>query len=127
MPIEYRMQPPTAADYYAIFETTGWNENYKASVEELGRVLENSWLVVSAYDGERMVGFGRAITDGVLHAMIYDLIVHPDYHGQGIGSEVLERIVTHCFAVGIRDVQLMSAKGKREFYEKRGFTARPED
>lgn len=127
MPIEYRMTAPSAAEYYALFDTTGWNENYQASVDELGVVLANSWLVVTAYDANRLVGIGRAITDHVLHAMIYDLIVHPEYHGQGIGSEILDRIVRRCFEAGLRDVQLFSAVGKREFYEKRGFVARPEN
>lgn len=127
MPIEVRVQKPAAAEYHALFETTGWNVDYQATVDDMARVLENSWLVVTAYDGDRLVGFGRAITDQVLHAMIYDMIVHPDYQGQGIGSEILERIVAHCTASGIYDVQLFSARGKREFYERRGFTARPDE
>jgi GNAT superfamily N-acetyltransferase len=127
MTIEYRVEVPAIKQYAALFDTTGWNNDYQASAEELGLVLANSWRVVAAYDEDALVGVGRAITDQVLHAMIYDLIVAPTHQGQGIGSEILERLVQECRAAGIRDVQLFCAKGKREFYEKSGFIARPDD
>ena len=59
--------------------------------------------------------------------MIYDLIILPSHQGQGIGSEILSRLVSKCRAAGIRDVQLFSAPGKSTFYAKRGFKARPSD
>lgn len=44
---------------------------------------------MAAYDGSRLVGFGRVVSDRVLHAMIYDMIVLPGYQGKGIGTMVL--------------------------------------
>ena len=125
--IEFIERIPTPADYGVLFETTGWNEIYHASPEDLIRAASNSWCVLSAYDGSRLVGFGRVLTDQVLHAMIYELIVHPDYQNQGIGGGILERLVSRCREAGIHDIQLFCARGKRPFYEKRGFLARPND
>ena len=59
--------------------------------------------------------------------MIYDLIVRPDYQMRGIGGRILERLVDQCLRLGVRDIQLFCARGKRAFYEKRGFAARPDD
>jgi len=127
MEIEYRTQLPDTSQFYALFDTTGWNREYQASADELARMLANSQFVVAAYDGTGLVGFGRIVTDGVLHAMIYDMIVHPDYRGLGIGTRILQMLVQWCRRSHIRDIQLFCASGKRPFYEKAGFAARLED
>jgi GNAT superfamily N-acetyltransferase len=127
MEITYQFAPPSKEQYSALFETTGWNREYGASPEELARAVANSQCVVAAYHGERLVGFGRVLTDGVLHAMIYEMIVHPDLQGQGIGTEILQRLVQWCHDAHIRDIQLFCARGKRSFYEKNGFASRPDD
>ncbi len=120
-------QLPGKDEYFALFNTTGWNQEYQASPDDLERANRNSWLVVSAYDENRLVGFGRVVTDFVLHAMIFDMIILPDYQGRGIGTLILTRLVNRCLEQGIRDIQLFCAKGKRAFYEKNGFEARAED
>ncbi len=125
--IELREQLPDKEDYFLLFNTTGWNKDYKASAGDLERANQNSWLVVSAYDGNKLVGFGRVVTDFVLHAMIFDLIVLPDYQGRGIGTKILSRLVNKCLKQGIRDIQLFCAKGKKVFYEKNGFEIRTTD
>ena len=81
---------------------------------------------MSAYDEGRLVGFGRAVSDSI-HAMIYDLIVAPDYQRQGIGGEILDRLVKYCQEAHIRDIQLFCASGRRQFYERHSFKARPDD
>jgi GNAT superfamily N-acetyltransferase len=127
MYILYQLTAPKIEDFAALFETTGWNLEYRAAPEELGIALHNSWLVVSAFKDDRLVGVGRVVSDGVMHAMIYDLIVHPDYQCMGIGSEILFRLTQACLDANIRDIQLFCARGKRSFYEQRGFFSRPED
>ncbi len=125
--IEYRSEIPDQQQFFALFETTGWNRNYNATPQELSHMLEHTWYMLAAYDGEQLVGFGRVVSDLVLHAMVYDMIVLPAYQGQGIGGEILDRLVEKCLQAGIRDIQLFCARGKRSFYENRGFVARPDD
>jgi len=127
MSIDIRSELPANNQFWELFQTTGWNEKYGLSGDELMRALRSSWFVLSAYDSERLVGFGRLVSDGIIHAMIYELIVLPEYQGQGIGGLILEKLVKKCKESGVRDIQLFCARGKREFYEKRGFTARPDD
>jgi len=127
MPIEFRSEIPDNNQFWRLFESTGWNENYHLAPGELIFALHSSWYLFGAYDGERLVGFGRLVSDGVLHAMIYELIVLPDYQWRGIAGEILERLIKCCQDAGIRDIQLFCAKGKRSFYEKRGFVVRPID
>ena len=122
----YQTYPPIPAEYLALFETTGWNDTYHLTSVDLAKALKESAFMVSAYDEGRLIGFGRVVTDSI-HAVIYDLIVAPDYQRQGIGGEILDRLVKHCQATHIRDVQLFCARGKREFYEEHGFEVRPDD
>ena len=125
--IIYRDDKPAPDAYAALFETTGWNARYQASMAELEQALAHSWHVVCAYEGERLVGIGRTVSDGVLYAMIYDMIVRPSHQGRGIGSAILTRLVAQCQEAGLRDIQLFSAQGKAGFYRRRGFVARPAD
>jgi GNAT superfamily N-acetyltransferase len=127
MNILYTTEIPPRDQFFSLFQTTGWNNEYKLTAEELHQALLASWHVVCAYDGEKLVGIGRMTSDGIVHAMIYDMIVDPAYQGQGIGTEILKRLVDHCRSHRIRDIQLFCARGKRIFYEKNGFTARLDD
>ncbi len=127
MDIEYRPSAPAIDQFYPLFETTGWNRAYRLSPSELELALANSQLVVSAYAASQLVGVGRVVTDGVLHAMIYEMIVLPDWQGRGIGTQILRMLLEWCEQRKIRDIQLFCARGKRGFYEKNGFLARPED
>jgi GNAT superfamily N-acetyltransferase len=127
MMITFRNEPPDSEQYVALFETTGWNTKYRATPQDLADAIQRSWFLVGAYDADRLIGFGRIISDGVLYAMVYDMIVHPEYQRQGIGSEILVRLIRRCRDASIRDIQLFSAKGKESFYKKHGFKRRPDD
>ena len=127
MNIVYRDQAPTKEQFNALFETSGWNRGYNATPEELIQAVYNSQFCVAAYDNGQLVGFGRVVTDGVLHAMIYDMIVLPSHQGHGIGTWILNALVLKCQQAHIRDIQLFCASGRRSFYEKSGFETRPMD
>lgn len=127
MEIEYSHVPPVIDNLYSLFQTTGWYKDNPINPTELAQAVANSQLTISAYADGKLVGFGRLVTDGVLHAMIYEMIVEPSYQGKGIGKKILQRLVDHCLQQNIRDIQLFCARGKRGFYEKLGFAIRPED
>ena len=57
------------------------------------RILQGSFKVWLALDGDQVVGFITAISDGVLAAFIPNLEVLPDYKGQGIGTELTKRML----------------------------------
>ena len=116
---------PDRDDNWVLFQTTGWNHEYNFSIQDLVEANQNSWYITSIYDSNRLIGSGRVISDGVYHALIVDLIIHPDYQGQGFGGKLLDRLVTRCKEKKIRDIQLFSARDKFAFYEKFGFEKRP--
>jgi GNAT superfamily N-acetyltransferase len=125
MTITYQTALPATAQFAALFETTGWNNEYRCAPAELAAALQATWYAVSAYDGSQLVGYGGVISDGVIHALVVNLIVAPAYREQGIGQMILGKLVAQCRTAGVRDIQLFCARGKMGFYEKQGFVARP--
>jgi len=127
MKLTVNYTPPDKIEYYNLFETTGWNSEYRISPGLLYETINNSWFLVCVYNDARLIGFGRVISDGVLHALIVDLIIAPDVQRCGIGKLILNELVTKCKSAAIPDIQLFSSKGKAGFYLKQGFRTRPTD
>ena len=73
---------PDLFRYEALFASTQWNDTYRASREELGETLDRSWYIVSAIDGDELVESGRVVSDGVLYAVVFDVIVAPPDEGK---------------------------------------------
>lgn len=84
--LQYRNEIPPIDKFWTLFESTGWNREYHTTPDELARAIANSWYLVAAYDEDRLVGFGRIVSDGIRHAMVYDLIVIPDQQGKDVGT-----------------------------------------
>lgn len=127
MELEYRESPPDRDEYFALFESTGWNREYGLTPEELQAAIGESWFLLTAYREGRLVGTGRVFSDGVLHALIVDVIVLPECQRAGIGAAIMTRLIERCRAARVRDVQLFCAKGKAPFYRRLGFADRPTD
>lgn len=125
--ITYTSAFPTSFDFFDLYETTGWHQGSRFTSDQLSNAIQESWYALSAYHKDHLVGFGRVISDGILHALIVELIVHPDYQGQGIGSYILQELVARCKSANIAQVQLFAAQGKVNFHEKREFFCRPTD
>jgi N-acetylglutamate synthase-like GNAT family acetyltransferase len=126
MSIEYKETIPKSNEYYNLFQTTGWNDDYKADENELHRGISNSWYSISAYShNKELIGFGRIVSDGVLYALISDVIVDPANQKQGTGSAILENLIQRCKKSNIRVLWLFAASNKSNFYKKFGFSERP--
>jgi len=82
------------------------------------RAFEASQTVVFVYQDGKMVGFGRALSDGVYQAAVYDVAVLPEMQGCGIGKQIVEAILER---VAGCNVILYASPGKENFYRKLGF------
>ena len=80
--------------------------------------FEASYTTVFLYDSKKLVGFGRAISDGALQAVLYDCAVIEEYQGHGLGKRVVQEILSK---VPDCNVILYASPGKEGFYEKQGF------
>lgn len=71
-----------------------------------------------AWIDQALIGAGRAITDGVCYAAIFDVVVLPEYQNRGIGKQITTYLISHS---GAENVLLHSVPGKEEYYSKLGF------
>ena len=55
----------------------------------------NSTLVISAWEGDRLIGAVRVLSDRVIRSVIYDLVVDPEFQNKGIGKELIKRCIEH--------------------------------
>lgn len=87
--------------------------------ERIQKMYENSNLIVTAWDGARLVGVARSFTDWVWACYLSDLAVHPDYQRQGIGDTLIkmtkEKLGDACMLL------LLSVPTAMEYYPKVGF------
>lgn len=116
----YTSKPPEDFQQLeALYASLGWNAIH-LSVTELNMMCLNSWYAVYAFEGQKLVGMGRVISDGVITGVICGLGVHPDYQSRGIGRQILQRLVEHCEKSRVFP-QLMCEEGLEPYYEKLGF------
>jgi len=90
------------------------------SFDQLKRLLAGSDAVVSLWRGKRLVGFGRATSDGFSRAVLWDIVVAGDLQGHGLGRRVIEELLHTPPIVGVERVYLMTTKSAN-FYRKLGF------
>jgi GNAT superfamily N-acetyltransferase len=115
-------------DYNVLRASAGWLTIHP---EQAKVGLKGSALLIAAKDGDITVGTARLVWDGGDAALIKDVLVLPEYQGQGIGTAMMTQIMDflksklkpgYCI-----QIDLMSAMGKETFYEKFGFSVRPRE
>ncbi len=101
----------------ALYKANGWSAAEKP--DELYQALINSHSLITAWDGDKLVGLGNAISDGYLVVYYPHLLVHPEYQGKGIGKMMVARMQE---IYGAFHMQILVADGKAvDFYERVGF------
>lgn len=91
------------------------------SPEALRRSFSRSQAVALAWDGDRLVGMGRLLSDGVANAYLLDVWTRSSHRRRGIGSELVRSL---CATVPGQHVGLQT-DAARDFYLSLGFTDQP--
>ncbi|NEQ72524.1 MAG: GNAT family N-acetyltransferase [Okeania sp. SIO2C9] len=103
----------------ALFDSAAiWAKNRK--IEDLEIAIANSNPVVSVWDSQKMIGFGRATSDCVYRGTIWDIVIHPNYQGGGLGRKLVQTILTHPRMCHVERVYLMTTY-QQDFYKRIGF------
>ncbi len=87
--------------------------------DKLKIAAKNSYTVCSAFFDGKIIGFGRAISDGQYQSSIYDVVVLPDFQNKGVGKVIMQALLEKLPKDSI--VVIFVAPGRQEFYRKFGF------
>lgn len=119
MNIEYKTTKDfTAKELEHLFLSVNWESGKYP--DKLVRAMKNSTHVISAWDGDKLVGLVRALDDGETVAFLHYLLVDPEYQGLHIGDELMKRIMK-CFE-DLLYVKIMPSDPKTiPFYKRYGF------
>ncbi|MBD2103750.1 GNAT family N-acetyltransferase [Leptolyngbya sp. FACHB-261] len=96
-----------------------WAQDRKA--EDLVLALTHSNPVVTVWDGDQLIGFARATSDGIYRATIWDVVIHPNYQGSGLGRKLVQTVLAHPHVARVERIYLMTTH-QQAFYERIGFT-----
>ena len=101
----------------ALLRQTGWAN--QRSIEGIQKMLQGTPLTLGAWEGDRLVGFARVITDGIYRALIDDVVVEESTRGTGIGSELMRQLIERLTEV--EAVFLHCGEQVVSFYERHRF------
>lgn len=114
-------------DFNYLYDQVGWGA-YDKDISK--KALENTLYSVSKYDGNKIIGFGRIVGDGICFLYIQDVMVLPSYQGKKIGSQIMKELLEYVEKIRKENldvrVYLGASKGVEGFYKKFGFVTRAE-
>ncbi len=115
--IRYALNGPfRPEEIRSLFQTVGFPE---LPVSKVAGAISGSSAYVTAKDGDKVVGFGRVLTDYHSLAYINFMAVDPRYQGRGIGKAILQKL---CEASGDVERIFLYTNTADAFYIRCGFT-----
>lgn len=128
--IHYRFveEAPTELLHQVIglYRLAGWWPEEEADPHLVARMIAGSHCFLTAMEGDRLLGMGRAISDRASDAYLQDLTVHPDYRRRGIGACLVKRILDRLAADGLSWVGLIAEGNAFPLYLPLGFEIMPD-
>ena len=118
MAITYSMSKEfTSVQLRDLFLSVKWSSgNFP---DKLRMAMLGSDKVISAWDGDRLIGLINSLSDGIMTAYFHYLLVQPEYHDMGIGKHLVETMVNEYR--GFARIVLIAYDQEVGFYLKNGF------
>ena len=88
--------------------------------EDLKKMISKSNVIVSAWNNKKMIGFGRATTDEIYRATLWDIVVDHNYQRLGIGKKIIKSIINDKHLIQVEKIYIMTTECE-EFYFRMGF------
>ncbi|MBE9004951.1 GNAT family N-acetyltransferase [Fortiea sp. LEGE XX443] len=108
-------------------DAVGWS---RRPLRKVKKAIEHSFLVASMWqvrgNQRRLIGFARATSDHAFNATIWDVVVHPDFQGKGLGKALMKYVLRKLRSEEISNVTLFADPHVVDFYRTMGFMSDPE-
>lgn len=123
--VEYQFVQPTSdrlfPEIVALYRAMGWWGDAPDDLGSVARLVGGSHAFVAAIDGGAVIGIGRALSDRESDAYVQDVAVRQDRRRQGIGGEIVRRLVARLEDDGIGWIGLVAEPGVTRLYLREGF------
>ncbi|MBW4536686.1 MAG: GNAT family N-acetyltransferase [Pleurocapsa minor HA4230-MV1] len=107
-------------------KAVGWSSR---TLRKLEKAIQASFRYIAAWHVEReqqqLIGFARAVSDGVYQATLLDIVVHPDFQARGVGKTLVKTLTKQLQAAQIVDITLFASPHVTDFYHQLGFVTQP--
>jgi len=90
------------------------------TISDLKKCLANSDVIISVWVGKEIVGFGRALTDGIYRGVLWDIVIDQNYQGKGLGKLILNNLLSSKKIKNTKKLYLMTTN-KKLFYSQFDF------
>ena len=97
---------------------TFWAKN--RTIKDLKKCLANSDVIVSLWVRDEIVGFGRALTDGIYRGVLWDIVIDQNYQGKGFGKLIIKSLLSSKKIKNTKKLYLMTTN-KKLFYSQLDF------
>ena len=95
-----------------------WAKN--RTIHDLKKCLANSDVIVSLWVDDEIVGFGRALTDGIYRGVLWDIVIDQNYQGKGFGKLIVNNLLSSKKIKNTKKLYLMTTN-KKLFYSQLDF------
>ncbi len=90
------------------------------TIKDLKKCLANSDVIVSLWVGNQIVGFGRALTDGIYRGVLWDIVIDQNHQSKGFGTLILKNLLSSKRIKNTKKLYLMTTN-KKNFYSQFDF------
>jgi len=117
----YKLESKHISALHELYQKEWWTE--KRTLEETKSVVKNSSIVIGLVDeNDTLLAFARVLTDYIVKAIIFDVIVDERYRSRGLGKELMRLILGHNKLKKVKHFELYCLPDMVEFYRAYGFT-----
>tara|TARA_A100001388_G_scaffold254987_1_gene219128 strand:+ start:148 stop:603 length:456 start_codon:yes stop_codon:yes gene_type:complete len=95
-----------------------WAKNRK--INDLKKCLASSDVIVSLWVDNEIVGFGRALTDGIYRGVLWDIVIDQNHQGKGYGKLIVKNLLSNKKIRNTKKLYLMTTN-KKLFYSQLDF------
>jgi ribosomal protein S18 acetylase RimI-like enzyme len=109
------------AELQDLFRFTHWGKS--RTLDQIERMLSGTDLCFSVRSETKLVAFCRMLTDFIFRGSLWDILVHPDHQGKGLGTRLITYALTH---PAVKDIPIVTsyASDLVPFFQRSGFEYR---
>jgi len=101
-----------------LHENAFWAQN--RTMHDLKKCLANSDVIISIWSGNELVGFGRALSDGIYRGVLWDIVIDQNHQGRGYGKMIIKNLLESKQIKNTKKIYLMTTN-KKLFYSQVDF------